>query len=289
MKKKEEPVLTQEEIREFVIGYLGSKENKTNAQIKRFDKYLAEEHDVFEALIREGIIAKNGRQSYSMYERVLDTLFRDGRCSDLALREAKALADGLHFIDPEGRELLRGRGVKNMPEWSTEDEEHLRRWLACECDDLPETVPLTSIQQVHYCGDSYEEHFAALSLVCDFPLRYAAYTFYRGVVMEFKWPLRAFILYRENGFADEAVAKMREMYASLFRQTEEEIDINVMLGFAAVYCSGGKKKPETEFYQKYIEQWLSEDHDRFIGYIRDHMNGDFRSKVLKKLTGSGRA
>ncbi len=288
MAKKEDPVLTQEEIREFVVQYLSSTEAKSNAQIKRFFKYLSEEHDVFEALLREGFIA-DCPLSKSWLETISGSLYKVGRCKDFALQEARRLADGLIFIDKKGREELRNRGVNHMPEWSEEDEEHLRKWLACECDDLPETIPLTAIQQVHYCGDPEENHFAALSIVCDFPLRYAAYTFYRGVVMEFKWPLRALILYREEGFADTAVDKMREMFSTLFHQTAEEIDINIMLGFAAVYCSGDKKKLETAFYQKYIERWMAEDRDRFIGYIREHMNSDFRSKVLKKLTGSGRA
>ena len=289
MKKKEETVLTHEEIRDFIVHYVSDTEKKSNAQIKLFDKYLAEEHDIFEALLREGAFDKQKEHRFSYFKRVLNSLLNAGRCSDYALQEARSLADELIFINKEGRESLRERGEKNMPEWDAEEEAHLRRWLACECDDLPDTIPLTAIQQVHYCGDPEEEHFAALSHVCDFPLRYAAYTFYRGVVMEFKWPLRALILYREEGYADAAVEKMREMFAALFHQTTEEIDISIMLGFAAVYCGGDKKKLETAFYQQYIEQWMSEDRDRFIGYIRDNMNGDFRSKVLKKLTGSGRA
>ena len=53
-----------------------------------------------------------------------------------------------------------------------------------------------------------------------------------------------------RGIADAAVEKMREMFATLFHQTSEEIDINIMLGFAAVYFGGNKKKLETAFYQK---------------------------------------
>lgn len=53
--------------------------------------------------------------------------------------------------------------------------------------------------------------------------------------------------------------------------------------FAGVYASGEKKKAETLFYQKYIDKWMTEDRERFLGYIREKMNTDFRSKVLKKL------
>lgn len=277
---------TKEEARGFIIRYIEELDTGTLTakDHKRLEKHFLEDADVVEELLREDIIT-GGTFSKSRFRKgVITRLFQQGRCGDYALAEARELVEGLRFIDKNGREYLRSVGVRYMPEWTAEDEAHLRKWLMCECDDMPENVPLTEIiQKINYCGDPEEMHFAAMSKVCDFPLRYCAYTMFRGVLMEFKWPMRGLILYREEGFADNVFETIKEMYSMLFGMTREEIDACVMLCFAGVYCSGEKKKAETLFYQKYIDKWMTEDRERFLGYIREKMNTDFRSKVLKKL------
>ena len=49
-----------------------------------------------------------------------------------------------------------------------------------------------------------------------------------------------------------------------------------------------KKKQETAFYKRYIDKWMAEDQAHFLGVIRNKMSPHFRSKILKKLTGSSK-
>ena len=283
-----ETEMTKQEIKDYILWYFDSKDEKTLKDYRLFVKLKTEAPDATEELIRENLVPGGEWPKNRQREELLNELFRQGRCGDLALENAKELVEGLLFIHKEGREDLRKRGVKRMPEWSEADEAHLRRWLLCECDDLPETIPLTAIGQVHYCGECEEAEFAAMSVVCDFPLRYAAYTFYRGVVTEFKYPLRALIVNREEGFADRALARIKEMFSTLFRLSDEEIETNIMVGFAVIFCTGDRKKQETAFYQEYIDRWMETDREHFLSVIREHTNPDFRRKVLKKLTGSAK-
>lgn len=282
MKKQE---YTKEDIREYIIWYMENLDTGvlTAKDHKRIERHFIEDADVFEELVREGIIAGGTFSTSRFRALVMRRLYKQGRCKDYALAEAKEFAENLRFIDKEGREYLRSIGESPMPEWTEEDETHMRKWLMCECDDVPETIPLTNIMQMHFCGDIEEERFAAMSNVCDFPVRYCAYTLYRSVPIEHKWPMRGLILYREEGFADKVYEQITEIFSKLFGMTQEEIDITIMLVYTKIYYSGEKKKQETVFYQKFVDKWMTEDRERFLGYIREKMNTDFRSSILKKL------
>ena len=71
--------------------------------------------------------------------------------------------------------------------------------------------------------------------------------------------------------------------------SEEQIKTGIMLMFAAVYCGSGKLKKETEFYQKYIDDWMANDREFFEQVIRTKMNPEPRKKVLKKLFPSSKS
>lgn len=269
----------KQEIRDFIIWYLtNTTDKKTAKDYKLLEKYIKEELDVTEALIRE-----NAFNDYVKRKQMMTEIFRAGRGADLALAEAeKELCEGLFFLKKEYQ--LERKGY----EWEKADEDQLIDWLFCRTDTPPAVIParLDSNYLLHH--DYMEEWFAAMTYVCDFPVRYCAHTLYNGITEHFKYPFRSLILYREEGYADAVLARMKEILSADFKMDADEIDATFMKAFASVYCGGTKKKQETAYYQAYIDGWMETDRERFLAAIRTIWSLDLRKKVLKKLTGSAK-
>lgn len=277
MKEKE---MTKDEIRQYLIWFLTEAKNTTLKEYRLYEKYYRENPDITEELIRGNEIPWE-KKKYA-WQDMTNSLFRIGRCGDIAVEIAEKVVNEMHFLPKEER--------SDEPEmrWNDEDVEQLRQWLLCRCDELPAIIPLTASWRMPFAGDPKEEQFAAMSYVTGFTTRHCAYTLFRGIDIEFKYPIRALIINREEGYADQVIEDMRKIYASAFRLSEERIDELIMLGFAVTYVGAGKKKHETAFYQRYIDKWMAEDQERFLGCIRNKVSSRFRGKILKKLTGSSK-
>lgn len=275
--------MEKSEIRDYIIWYLTeNNDKKTLKDYRKYEAFIKEEFEVTEALLRENAIPEWDNRPEENRIEIMTELFKSGRCPDLALLEVKRLTDQLKFVRKEYQMKYHGY------EWKKDHEEQLKKWLLCQTDEFPAVIPLTDSPQLFVTHDHHEMLFAATSKVCDFPVRYCAYTMFRGYVWEYKFPFRALIAYREEGYADSVIERIKEIYARDFRLNSEEIDTEIKRAFAAVYCSRDKKKIENAFYQRYIDKWMTEDKDGFINMLRSTMTGDLRSKVLKKLTGSAK-
>lgn len=84
----------------------------------------------------------------------------------------------------------------------------------------------------------------------DFPLRYTAYVYAKcNRIDEFKYVFRPYLISCEDGTAEKVLAQIKEMAKTLFHMTDDEIETLTMQWFAALYCSGNKKKQETAFFR----------------------------------------
>ena len=275
-----EKTMTRDQIRNYLIWFLTEAENYSMQEFRLYEKCYKENPDITEELIRGNEIP--WKEKKYQWQAMTNLLFRSGRCGDIAVEIAENVVKEMHFPPRENR--------SDEPEmnWNDEDEEQLRQWLLCRCDSLPNIIPLTASWKMPFAGEPEEEQFAAMSYVTDFTTRHCAYTLFRGIDVEFKYPMRALVINREEGYADQVIEDMRKLYSSAFRLSDERIDELIMIGFAVAYSGAGKKKLETEFYKRYIDKWLAEDKERFLSLIRNKVNPYFRGKVLKKLTGSAR-
>lgn len=273
--------MSKSEIRDFIIWYMTSKTDETTLRdFKQLEKFIKEELDITEALIREDAIPKGYPNHYEI--KLMTELFKNGRCVDLALLSAKKMTDQFHFLNREYQMERWGC------EWETEHEEALINWLLCRCDTPPEVIPGRDDFHYFISHDYLEAFFAAMSCACDFPVRYCAYAMYRGTIYAFKFPFRSLISYREEGYADSVIDRIKKIYAEDFKLDVDKTDSDIMTEFAIIYCGRDKKKTETAFYKKYIDKWMEEDRERFLEFVRNNLNVDFRKKVLKKLTGSAK-
>ncbi|HAG14037.1 MAG TPA: hypothetical protein DCG49_09275 [Ruminococcus sp.] len=277
MKDKE---MTKDEIKKYLIWFLTEAKDWSQKEYRLYEKCYKENPDITEDLIRDNEISWENKKY--QWEDMTNSLFRCGRCADIAVEIAEKVVNRMLFPPKERR--------ADEPElnWDDADEKQLRQWLLCRCDELPDTIPLTAAWTMPFAGEPEEAQFAAMSYVTDFTTRHCAYALFRGIDIEFKYPFRALIINREEGYADQVIQDIRNLYAAAFRLSEERIEELIMLGFAATFVGAGKKKQETAFYTKYIDKWMAEDQERFLGIIRNKASAHFRGKILKKLTGSSK-
>ncbi len=272
--------MTRDEIRNYLLWFLTEAEDWSLKEYRLYEKCYKENPDITEELIRSNEIPWD-KKKYQ-WQDMTNSLFRYGRCADIAADAAEKVVNKMLFPPKEQR--------SDEPEmnWNDEDEEQLRQWLLCRCDELPHTIPLTATWTMPFAGDPEEERFAAMSYVTEFTTRHCAYALFRGIDIEFKYPFRALIINREQGYADQVIDDMRKLYSTAFRLSDERIEEMIMLSFAATFVGASKKKQETEFYKRYIDKWMADDQERFLGIIRNKASTYFRGKILKKLTGSSK-
>lgn len=277
-----EKIMSKDEIRDFIIWYMTNKtDEKTLRDYRQFEKFVKEETEATEALLRENVIT-----DYVRRKEMMMWIFRAGHGADLALTEVQKEICGK---DPDSQIFFYKKEYQQERwgyEWEKVDEDQLIDWLFCRTDTPPAVIPMRCDQNYLLHHDYMEEWFAAMSYVCDFPVRYCAHSLYNGVVEYFKYAFRSMILYREEGYADAVLMRMREILSEDFKVNSDKIDAIIMKAFASVYCGGAKKKNETAYYQKYIDEWMKTDKECFLAAIRTIWSLDLRKKVLKKLTGS---
>lgn len=273
--------LTKEEIKAYMLEYIRvactRERQHTDKEAKQFWSTVNNEPDIVDSLLREKTDWDSCNAERALRNGLLDSLMQKGRARDLALDAVRKVIEPLPFVS---REYYM---EKHQKTWSDADEAYLERWLLCECDDLPEVVPVTfGYGGVRFWGD-WEERISLVLRVCDFPQRYCAYQLYTGDVNEFKYPFRSIIVNDGGEKAEAVLSEMRDWLSAAFKMSEEQIKTGIMLMFAAVYCGAGKLKKETVFYQKYIDDWTANDREFFEQVIRTKMNPEPRKKVLKKL------
>ncbi len=271
--------MSKQDIKSFIVWYINASADEKNPKdFKLYDKLIHEEPDITEELLRSEDSPESFRSSYY----VKNILFKLGRCQDIALQEAELMTDEFIFLEKD-YQLERWNC-----EWEPEDEIMLKKWLLCQCEEPPAVLPARC--DFHYLlhHDYMEELFAAMSVVCDFPVRYLAYVIYRGTLYQVKYPLRSLVIYREQSFADSLVDTICKINQDYLKIPADEYEEKLMNNFAAIYCGGDKKKLETAFLKKNIDKWMNDDQEKFISCIREKMNPDLRKKVLKKLSGASK-
>ncbi len=274
---------SKDEIRAFIVWYIkaacdaANTETLTLKQHRQLQQYISEELDITESLIRDRVITGEHWKEQWYLDDMLTALFEAGRCPDLALDEAKEWIGQCTF-----------RRSEPPQEQDETNEARLKDWLLCRCDHPSESVPVRMDCNYIFDTDYTEALFAAMTRVCDFPVRYCAYVLCKGRLFQFKYAFRSLIVHRGAEFADTVLQRMKQICTDDFGLSSEQTEILIMCVFTAVYCSADKKKPETAYYQKYTDKWMAEEQDRFLGIIRNEMNPDLRKKVLKKLTGSSK-
>ena len=274
-----EKIMSEQEIRDFIIWYITDKTaKKTGKDRKQLYKFFEEELDVTEAILRDGVIP-DGWPFDSYKDEITVELFKNGRCADLAEAEGKRIIKVFKFAPKEKQKKYYGY------EWEEEDEQHLINWLLCKCDTPPKAIPKRDEFYLPISHDCDELLFAAMSNVFDFPVRYCAYALYGGVLEQFKYPFRGLIAYKEEGYADSVIERIKKIYINDFKLDADSAEADIMRAFAAIYCCTAKKKAETAFYKKYVDKWMEEDRERFLGLFRGTKK-DVLKKVLKKLTAS---
>lgn len=278
-----EPVMTRDEKADFIVRMSKPNHGGTDKDWKLYHKLINEEYDIVESLIRDGKMRFDGAWPESWNcERLLCILNKAGRGKEIAMEKAELVVDKHTYQPHEVRMEYYGH------DWTDADEEHLKNWLLCKCDDLPESIPVTDFYPAYFGGINDEESLAAMSYVTDYPIRFTAYKFWRGAIFEFKYPMRALMVYREEGFGNKVLEDIKAMSLGVFRKTKEELEVQMMKMFSAIYCSGERTKKETLFYQKFIDEWMTNDKEHFINCLSTELIGDLRKKVLKKLTGSAK-
>ena len=287
-----EKQMTKDEIKAFLLWYQDNLVREyvhreeieiTAKQFKQYGAFLDSQEpealDAMEEIVRENPLPEGCHYMLKRNRTALVyRLIRAGRCPDIAREEAKYFMQPLHFTPKEYQMELRGY------EWSEADEEHTKRWLMCECDDLPAVIPAAWVEFHYFLDEIAGEHFMLLGNLFDFPLRYTAYVYCKcNRVDELKYVFRPYLISCAEGTGDRILAQIREMAKTLFHMTDEEFEILTMQWFALIYCVGPKKKQETQFYKKFIDGWMEQDKDRFLDVIQTKSSKEARKKILKKL------
>lgn len=127
--------------------------------------------------------------------------------------------------------------------------------------------------------------FAALSQVCEFTARFCIFSMIEGSLYNFKYCIRSILEMFGEDEADRFVQKLF-LYIDLMQNDYDISRDRFMLLSAAVYCTGDRIKKETQYYQKWIDEWMTNDQEHFLSVIRTRKGTDLGRKMLKKLTGS---
>jgi len=165
------------------------------------------------------------------------------------------------------REFLKG-------ECSPEEEMAVKKWLACDTDDMPKKIPRERCCIV-CMGDIENRFLASTSLVSEHVARECVCAFYTGHVDSFKWPVRGMLL----EFGEEYTKNFLDNLVERYKISKEDC----MLMFTGIYSIGYRVKIETEFYGKFVEEWMKNDEKHYKETISSNSDSDLGKKMMKKL------
>ena len=131
MKEKE---MTKDEIKKYLIWFLTEAKDWSLKEYRLYEKCYKENPDITEDLIRDNEISWENKKY--QWEDMTNSLFRCGRCADIAVEIAEKVVNRMLFPPKEHR------ADELELNWNDADEKQLRQWLLCRCDELPDTIPL---------------------------------------------------------------------------------------------------------------------------------------------------
>ncbi|MCR4866826.1 MAG: hypothetical protein K5921_07880 [Lachnospiraceae bacterium] len=262
--------MTKDQIRDFIIYYFNTEPRDHSAKDEReFYRLIRTETDVTEDIVENDMINDSAKNRHPGYHDLLNELFINGKCKEHALDWAKIyVTDKMEF-------------GKN-DEWESSDEEALIDWLLCKTDALPKAIPQRS--DLNFWGLGWLENtFGCVSHVCDFSLRYLAYSVYSATVFQFKFPFRGLLNKRGDEQASIFVSEIKKILCEDFRLDAAKADELLMRTFASCCFVSPKQKAETGFYMRYIDDWMKQDREGFVNAIESIKSNDTRKKILKGL------
>ena len=270
--------MTKEEIRDFFIWYFNTDPKSREAKDERlFDRLIRSDTDVTEDIVINDIIPESAGSLNTKYHDLLNELYMSGRCKDKALDWAKVyVTDKMEFVKSELQP------EKCSYTWDKKDEEALISWLLCKSDSVPSVIPKRF--DINWFNVGWLENtFGCISYVCDFPLRYCAYTVYSGTVFQFKFPFRGLLAKKGSDECDILVNDIKKILSEDFKLDISEVNTLLMRTFSACCFVSPKQKAETEFYMRYIDDWIKQDREGFINAINAIESNDTKKKILKSI------
>lgn len=266
--------MTKDQIRDFIIYYFNTEPRDHSAKDEReFYKLIRTETDVTEDIVENDMINDSAKNRHPGYHDLLNELYVNQKCKEHALDWAKIyVTDKMEFKKDE----------KSQYAWDIKDEETLIDWLLCKTDALPKAIPQRS--DLNFWGLGWLENtFGCVSHVCDFSLRYLAYSVYSATVFQFKFPFRGLLNKRGDEQASIFVSEIKKILCEDFRLDAAKADELLMRTFASCCFVSPKQKAETGFYMRYIDYWMKQDREGFLNAIESIKSNDTRKKILKGL------
>lgn len=266
--------MTKDQIRDFIIYYFNTEPRNHSAKDEReFYKLIRTETDITEDIVENDMINDSAKNRHPGYHDLLNELFINGKCKEHALDWARIyVTDKMEFKKDE----------KSQYAWDIKDEETLIDWLLCKTDAPPKVIPQRS--DLNYSSLGWLENtFGCISYVCDFPVRYLAYTVLCGTVFQFKFPFRGLLNKRGDEQASIFVSEIKKILCEDFRLDAAKADELLMRTFASCCFVSPKQKAETGFYMRYIDDWMKQDREGFLNAIESIKSNDTRKKILKGL------
>lgn len=266
--------MTKDQIRDFIIYYFNTEPRNHSAKDEReFYKLIRTETDITEDIVENDMINDSAKNRHPGYHDLLNELFINGKCKEHALDWARIyVTDKMEFKKDE----------KSQYAWDIKDEETLIDWLLCKTDAPPKVIPQRS--DLNYSSLGWLENtFGCISYVCDFPVRYLAYTVLCGTVFQFKFPFRGLLAKRGEDQCDLCVNEIKRILCEQFKTDPTKANELLIRTFASCCFVSPKQKAETGFYMRYIDDWMKQDREGFLNAIESIKSNDTRKKILKGL------
>lgn len=237
---------------------------------------LTEAHpDIAEEVVREAC----SKEPDSAEKRIVRMeMYKRGRCKELAMKDARAVVERMTF-PPNGMQLqIFGY------EWTKEHEEMLIRWLLCERDNFPDTVPINDIWQKIGVEQNWRaELVGSTADICDFPVRFCVYALFKGDWDYFKYIVRGVLLTLGEHSTDAMIRHMRLDYIDALSKKHPEITDQLVRFFAVIHTmNDGLSRQEYAFYGKWIERWVIADKEKFMMILAATGDQDIRKKMMKQ-------
>ena len=270
--------MTKDQIRDFIIYYFNTEPRDHSAKDEReFYRLIRTETDVTEDIVENDMINDSAKNRHPGYHDLLNELYVNQKCKEHALDWAKIyVTDKMEFVKSELQP------EKCSYTWDKKDEEALISWLLCKTDSVPAVIPKRF--DINWFNVGWLENtFGCISFVCDFPPRYCAYTVYSGTVFQFKFPFRGLLSKRGSDECDIFVNDIKKILSEDFKLDISEVNSLLMRTFSACCFVSPKQKAETEFYMRYIDDWIKQDREGFINAINAIESNDTKKKILKSI------
>lgn len=267
--------MTAAEVRHKMRDYLNPNTYVNPLAKRTFIKLTAEYPDIAEEALRE-VCHQEPDSNEKRYVRM--EMYKRGRCADLALEDARHITERISF--PNSTVQYQTFGY----EWTHEHEEMLMRWLLCERNVFPDTVPINEIwQQVGLEQSWRAELIGASSKVCEFPARFSAYALFKGDWDYFKFMLRGVMTALGENGADDFIRHIRLDYIDILKKKHPEITDQIVRFFAVIHTiNDGNTRQEQAFYAKWIDRWLIADKEKFMMILAATSDPALRKKMMKK-------